>query len=50
MWSKFAVPFAVFMAALIFAPLAVAMPADECARWCSGRSDYNSCLMDCLYG
>lgn len=50
MLRKLAVPLSVVMAALIFSPLAIAMPPDQCPRWCSGRSDYYECLADCLRG
>jgi hypothetical protein len=50
MLRKLSVPFSVVMAALIFAPPAIAMPPDQCARWCSGRSDYYSCVANCLIG
>jgi hypothetical protein len=50
MLRKLSVPFSVVMAALIFAPPAIAMPPDQCARWCSGRSDYYSCVANCVIG
>ena len=50
MLRTLSVPFSVVMAALIFAPSVIAMPPDQCARWCSGRSDYYSCVADCLHG
>lgn len=48
MLAKLAVPLSVALATLAFAPLAVAMPPDQCPRWCSGRSDYYECVADCI--
>ena len=50
MLGKFGVLISVVMAALISAPTAVAMPPDQCARWRSGRSDYQYCMANCLQG
>ena len=34
-------------ASLLFAPMAVAMPSNECARLCSDRHGYKNCVADC---
>jgi hypothetical protein len=45
---RLCVPFVTIVAAIVLAAPAVAMPADQCARWCSGRSDYQRCMSSCL--
>jgi hypothetical protein len=45
---RFCVPFVTAVAAIIVAAPAVSIPADQCARWCSGRSDYQRCMSSCL--
>jgi hypothetical protein len=50
MLRRLAVPFSVAIAALIFAAPVVAMPPDECPRWCAGQSgsDWQRCMRHCL--
>jgi hypothetical protein len=45
---RLCVPFVAAVAAIVLAAPAVAMPADQCARLCSGHSDYQRCMSSCL--
>jgi hypothetical protein len=47
-FPRLCVPFVTAVAAIIVAAPAVAMPADQCARLCSGHSDYQRCMSSCL--
>jgi hypothetical protein len=48
MIRRLTVALSVVVALLVFAPVAVAMPKNECARMCSDRRDYKSCVVECL--
>jgi hypothetical protein len=45
---RFCVPFVTAVAAIVLAAPEVALPADQCVQWCSGRSDYQRCMSSCL--
>jgi hypothetical protein len=48
MFRMLTVAFSLVAVSLLFAPLAVAMPSNECARLCSDRHGYKNCVADCL--
>lgn len=50
MFVKLNVAFSIIAVSLVLAPQAVAIPADQCTRWCSGSADYQACMENCLHG
>jgi hypothetical protein len=48
MFRMLTVASSIVAASLLFAPMAVAMPSNECARLCSDRHGYKNCMADCL--
>ena len=48
MFRMLTVACSIVAASLLFAPMAVAMPSNECARLRSDRHGYKNCMADCL--
>jgi hypothetical protein len=48
MFRRLTVALSIVAVSLLFAPVAVAMPPNECTRLCSDRHAYKNCVADCL--
>jgi len=48
MFRRLTIALSIVAASILFAPVAAAMPRNECAHLCSDRHDYKNCVTNCL--